>query len=94
VGLRRLRRSHHAQAESYREIVAQCPARYLFGVTATPLDNDWRQPLLTALFGPIFHRARGKPLTPEIRAVATGWKWERQTAREKALVDTRRSIAT
>jgi superfamily II DNA or RNA helicase len=87
---------HHLQAESYQDVIRHVHSRYLVGVTATPLEGDWRQPYLTHVLGPIFHittdaqlRASGRRVTPVVRRVRTGWRWVPANAQQEQLVDTR-----
>jgi superfamily II DNA or RNA helicase len=87
--------AHHVAAETYNDVVKQVCSRYLVGVTATPLEGDWRQPYLTHVLGPIFHittpetlRRAGVRVTPVVRRVRTGWRW-RRSAQEAKLVDTK-----
>lgn len=87
--------AHHVAAETYNHVVKQVCSRYLIGVTATPLENDWRQPYLTHVLGPIFHittpetlRRAGVRVTPTVRRVRTGWRWC-PNIQEAKLVDTK-----
>lgn len=87
--------AHHAIASSYMYVISRVCSRYLVGVTATPLENDWRQPMLTHTIGPIFHitsaeelRRQGLRDAPMIRRVRTGWRWH-PTEAEQKLVDTK-----
>lgn len=87
---------HHLVADSYSAIMARVWSRYLIGVTATPLDGEWTQPLLTRTLGPIVHvttpetlRRAGVRVTPLVRRVRTSWSWVRKTKQERDLVDTK-----
>jgi superfamily II DNA or RNA helicase len=87
---------HHLVAESYSDVVSNVTSRWFIGVTATPLEGEWTQPLLTRSLGPIIHitsddelRRQGLKVTPLIKRVQTGWRWVPQTARDKQLVDTK-----
>lgn len=86
---------HHLAAETYQAVVRQACSRYLVGVTATPLEGDWRQPYMTHVIGPVFHittpetlRRVGVRVTPTVRRVRTGWRWQ-PSAQEAKLVDTK-----
>jgi superfamily II DNA or RNA helicase len=86
---------HHSVASTYQDVVKQVCSRYLVGVTATPLEGEWTQPLLTHVIGPIFHittpetlRRAGLRMTPLVRRVRTGWRWE-PNEQEAKLVDTK-----
>jgi superfamily II DNA or RNA helicase len=88
--------SHHLVAESYSDVVSNVTSRWFVGVTATPLEGEWTQPLLTRSLGPIIHitsddelRKQGLKVTPLIKRVQTGWRWVPQSARDEQLVDTK-----
>jgi superfamily II DNA or RNA helicase len=87
---------HHAIAATYREILSNVTSRWFGGVTATPLEGEWTQPIMTRALGPIIHittpeemRQSGKQVTPLIKRVHTGWKWVPATKRDEDLVDTK-----
>jgi len=87
---------HHLIAETYAEIIARVTSKWFVGVTATPLEGEWTQPLLTRSLGPIIHittedelRRRGLKITPKIQRVSTGFKWVPANARDEQLVDTK-----
>lgn len=44
--------AHHAPAGSFRELLERCPARYRWGVTATPNRDDGWDVLLPMVIGP------------------------------------------
>jgi superfamily II DNA or RNA helicase len=66
---------HHGQAPSYRSVIARSRSSFLAGVTATPLEQDWRQPILTSLVGPIVTRSAHREMEPTIVPVRTGFRW-------------------
>jgi superfamily II DNA or RNA helicase len=81
---------HHMPAFTYRGVVELFWARFLPGVTATALDGDWRQPILRAVLGEVFHIASSDRIVkPEVRLVRTDFLWEPQTKAEQALTDSR-----
>jgi len=87
---------HHLVAETYSSLIARVSSRWLIGVTATPLEGEWTQPLLTRSLGPIIHitshdqlRKAGLRVSPMIKRVQTGFKWIPATARDEQLVDTK-----
>jgi superfamily II DNA or RNA helicase len=95
-GFTALDECHHAVASTYNDLVNRVCSRYLVGVTATPLEGQWEQPLLTRTLGPIFHittpetlRKAGLRVTPLIKRVYTAWYWTPANAREENLVDTK-----
>lgn len=52
---------HHLSAFSFERILKQCKAKYLLGLTATPVRRDGQQPIIYMQCGPIRHTAA----TPE-----------------------------
>jgi superfamily II DNA or RNA helicase len=87
---------HHAVADTYSQLIENVCSRWFVGKTATPLEREWTQPLLTRRIGPIIHittdeelRRSGRKVTPLIQRINTGFKWVRQSERDKALVDTK-----
>lgn len=78
--------AHHSPATSFRQILAAMPARYRFGLTATPERADGLTPLLGFCLGPqvfsIDHEMlveAGHLLIPEVKAVRTGTRPEAET---------------
>ena len=60
---------HHLSAVSFEAILKRVHARYVLGLTATPIRRDGRQPILFMQCGPIRHRAAkpaGGPQTLEV----------------------------
>jgi len=67
---------HHLSAFSFEAILKRAQARYVLGLTATPIRRDGRQPIIFMQCGPIRHTASqpaGAPQTLEVvpRYVAT-----------------------
>jgi superfamily II DNA or RNA helicase len=86
---------HHAVAQTYADVLEDVCSRWFVGVTATPLEREWTQPLLTRRLGPIIHiitdeelRKQGRKVAPQITRVHTGWKWK-PSPRDAKLVDTK-----
>jgi superfamily II DNA or RNA helicase len=50
--------AHHAAARTFEVVLNQCPARYRFGLSATPTRSDGMQPLMQYTIGPIIHRQK------------------------------------
>jgi superfamily II DNA or RNA helicase len=48
---------HHLSASSFESILKQAKARYVLGLTATPIRRDGQQPIIFMQCGPIRHRA-------------------------------------
>ncbi len=53
---------HHLSAESFEAILRQTKAKYVLGLTATPIRRDGRQPIIFMQCGPTRHTA-AKPLS-------------------------------
>lgn len=71
---------HRTPANSFLEIIDQCPARYRWGFTATPKRADGQEFLLDMVFGPCLFTMTalelidlGYLLRPTIIPVFTGW---------------------
>jgi superfamily II DNA or RNA helicase len=52
---------HHVGAASFDAILKQCKAKYVLGLTATPIRRDGQQPIIFMQCGPIRHTA-ARPL--------------------------------
>jgi superfamily II DNA or RNA helicase len=48
---------HHVSAVSFEEVLRQIKARYVMGLTATPVRRDGQQPIIFMQCGPIRHKA-------------------------------------
>ena len=48
---------HHVGAVSFDAILKRCKARYVLGLTATPIRRDGQQPIIFMQCGPIRHTA-------------------------------------
>jgi superfamily II DNA or RNA helicase len=86
---------HVGSGSTYNELIKNVCSRYVVGVTATPLERMWEQPLLTHVVGPIFHvttdedlRKVGLRMMPKVKQVRTGWAWD-PNAYEAKLVDSK-----
>lgn len=71
--------AHHVPAHSFRNILSWLPAKYRFGLTATPERDDGLTPLLDLCIGPQVFRVKhtvlieaGHLVTPELVPVFTG----------------------
>jgi len=74
--------AHHCPANSFKRVVQQFPARYRFGLTATPERKDKMHPLLYAVMGEqVFDvsnadlLARGSILRPDLSEVETTFRF-------------------
>ena len=72
--------AHHCPSTTFRAVVNRCPARYRFGLTATPEREDGLTPLLDLFLGPavvtVTHEelvAAGVLTLPEVRVIETGF---------------------
>jgi len=57
---------HHLSAISFEAILKRTRARYVLGLTATPIRRDGRQPILFMQCGPIRHTAARPTSAPQI----------------------------
>jgi len=80
VGCLILDECHHVPANSFLDIIDQCPARYRWGFTATPKRADGKGFLLDMIFGSCLFTMTAKELIdlgfllrPTIIPVLTGW---------------------
>jgi len=48
--------AHHTPARTFREVLSWLPAKYRFGLTATPKRSDGLTPMLLACIGPELHQ--------------------------------------
>ena len=55
---------HHVSAVSFEQILKTAKARYVLGLTATPIRRDGLQPIIMMQCGPIRHRASRNQTTP------------------------------
>ena len=72
--------SHHAPASTFERLINQFPARYRYGLTATPERRDGLSFMLHGVFGPVIHTvereelfSEGQIIKPIIRAVYTNF---------------------
>ena len=55
---------HHVSASSFEAILKQARAKYVLGLTATPIRRDGQQPIIFMQCGPIRHRAARPETAP------------------------------
>lgn len=60
---------HHVSADSFEAVLKSVNARYILGLTATPVRRDSQQPVMFMLCGPIRHVARPAANTPQVLEV-------------------------
>lgn len=51
---------HHVSAVNFEQILKSIPARYVYGLTATPIRKDGHQPIIFMQCGPICYSAEAK----------------------------------
>lgn len=56
---------HHVSADSFEAVLKAVQARYVLGLTATPVRRDSQQPVMFMLCGPIRHAARSPTNAPQ-----------------------------
>jgi len=71
--------AHHTPASTFRQVLEAFPARWRYGLTATPKRSDGLTPLLQLCIGPTLAEVTHEELVkggwlvvPEVRPVATG----------------------
>lgn len=60
---------HHVSADSFEAVLKAVHARYVLGLTATPVRRDSQQPVMFMLCGPIRHVARSAASAPQVLEV-------------------------
>lgn len=68
---------HHVGAVSFDAILKRVKAKYVLGLTATPIRRDGQQPIIFMQCGPIRHTAAasvGSPLDTLVLAMPVSWK--------------------
>lgn len=60
---------HHVSADSFEAVLKAVHARYVLGLTATPVRRDSQQPVMFMLCGPIRHAARQPANAPQLLEV-------------------------
>jgi hypothetical protein len=60
---------HHVSADSFEAVLKAAHARYVLGLTATPVRRDSQQPVTFMLCGPIRHAARLPANAPQLLEV-------------------------
>ena len=56
---------HHLSAVSFEAVARQCKAKYVLGLTATPIRKDGQQPIIFMQCGPIRHHVDAKKQAKE-----------------------------
>ncbi|SIT48353.1 putative helicase domain/type III restriction enzyme [Paraburkholderia ribeironis] len=60
---------HHVSADSFEAVLKAVNARYVLGLTATPVRRDSQQPVMFMLCGPIRHAAKPPDSAPHLLEV-------------------------
>ena len=80
VGVLLVDEAHHVPSATMQSVVSRCPARYRWGLTATPRRPDGLDFILPLLFGPQLYALtasdlvqKGYLVLPRVLPVLTGW---------------------
>lgn len=99
-GLVILDEAHHAPAASFRKVIAQFPARYRVGLTATPTRKDGLHGMLYDVIGPVAYRVApsrlidsGAIVPAEVVKIRTRWIPRPKKEGESAIPMVKRSEA-
>jgi superfamily II DNA or RNA helicase len=65
---------HHVGASSFDQILRRVRAKYVVGLTATPIRRDGQHPIIFMQCGPIRHRARPAASAPKDLQVILRWR--------------------
>ena len=60
---------HHVSAFTFEQVMKEVKARFVLGLTATPLRRDGHHPIIFMQCGPIRHRGSNAPATAHVRHV-------------------------
>jgi superfamily II DNA or RNA helicase len=60
---------HHVSAFTFERVMKEVKARFVLGLTATPLRRDGHHPIIFMQCGPIRHRGFKAPATAQVRHV-------------------------
>jgi len=90
-GLMIVDEAHHTPANTFRQVIDRCPAKYRLGLTATPEREDGLTPLLELFLGErlvlVSHDelvAAGVLAVPEIRSIESGFDFPYESAADFA----------
>jgi superfamily II DNA or RNA helicase len=103
-GLLILDEAHHAPASTFTKILSAVPARWRYGLTATPTRRDGLTPLMHAHLGPVRYavkraqlRASGSLVVPDVHLVdyrrVPGLPVEEDEGRNRLVLRTARKLA-
>lgn len=74
---------HHLSAFSFEQILKAAKAKYILGLTATPIRRDGHHPIIFMQCGGIKHRAKdhpqNRPFEHEVLTINTGYKLPAET---------------
>jgi hypothetical protein len=65
---------HHLSAFSFEGLLKACGAKYVLGLTATPIRRDGQQPIIFMQCGPIRHTASRPKSAPADLSVTPQWR--------------------
>jgi superfamily II DNA or RNA helicase len=85
---------HHVGAVSFDAILRRTKARYVLGLTATPIRRDGQQPIIFMQCGPIRHTAaRPEGAPSDLEVVPRSWEARIDLPRDAAIQDVFRHLA-
>lgn len=85
---------HHVSAASFEEVLRAARARYVLGLTATPIRRDGRQPVIFLQCGPIRHRARKSSDAPaDCEVIPRVWEGRGPLSPDTGIQDVFRLLA-
>ena len=72
--------AHHLTAETFEAVLKQASARYVLGLSATPVRSNGHHPIIFMQCGPVRHRVRGSTSSASdaseraTRSTASSWR--------------------
>ncbi len=84
---------HHISAVSFEAVIRASRARYILGLTATPVRRDGHHPIVLMQCGPIRHQAAGRDTAPAILEVIPAYLPPPQISPETPIQEVFRAIA-
>lgn len=86
---------HHVGAVSFEAILRRCKARYVLGLTATPIRRDGQQPVIFMQCGPIRHTAVASTDAPnDLEVLPRSCPEHIELSRESGIQEVFRLLAT
>jgi superfamily II DNA or RNA helicase len=86
---------HHISAVSFEALLKQVKARYVLGLTATPIRRDGQHPIIFMQCGPIRHTASRAETAPhDLEVIPRMWPGKIDLPAEAGIQDVFRQVAT